>query len=122
MSTVVECSAKTKKGTNCNYKAKYSAFCRHHCPKDQVTLVVKKAKVTKLPKISLLRLSPAKANQLSEENNILLWAVADKIGLNVEEVLCPITNTALPMMMKTLNQRRRERMRSFLAGIRRPKK
>jgi len=31
-------------------------------------------------------------------------------------------NTALPTMMKTLNQKRRERMRNFLTEIRRPKK
>jgi len=65
-------------------------------PKDQITPVVKKAKVAKLLKVSLPRLSAAKANQLIEENNILLRAVADKIGLNLEEVLCPITKKYSP--------------------------
>jgi len=60
--TTVKCSATTKKGTKCNYKAKYGAFCGHHCLKDQVTPVVKKAKVAKPPKVSLPRLSAAKAN------------------------------------------------------------
>jgi len=72
MSTAAKCSATTKKGTNCNYKAKYGTFCGHHCPKDQVTPVVKKAKVTKAPKRSLPKLNSSRANQLIEENNILL--------------------------------------------------
>jgi len=91
MSTVVKCSATTKKGTNCIYKAKYGAFCGCHCPKDQVTPVAKKIKVSKAPKRSLPKLNAAKANQLLKENNILLKAIATNLGINVEEVLCPIT-------------------------------
>jgi len=86
MSTAVKCSATTKKGTKCNYKAKYGTFCGRHCPKDQVTPVVKKAKVARAP-----RLNTSRANQLIKENNILLRAIADKVGLNVEQVLLPVT-------------------------------
>jgi len=112
MSTVVKCSATTKKGTKCSYKAKNGAFCGRHCPKDQVIPVAKKIKVSKAPKRSLPKLNTANANQLLEENNILLRAIADKIGLNVE-VLCPINKKYSPTYDdKTSNWKRRERMRN----------
>jgi hypothetical protein len=38
----------------------------------------------------------SRANQLLEENNILLRAIADKIRLDVEEALCPITKKYSP--------------------------
>jgi len=79
-----------------NYKAKYGAFCGHHNPKDQVTPVVKKAKVAKAPKRSLPKLNASRANQLIKENNIFLRAIADKIGLDVEEALCPVINKYSP--------------------------
>jgi len=93
MSTVVKCSATTKKGTRCSYKANYGAFCGCHCPKDQVTPVSKKTKALKAPQRSLPKLNATKANQLLEENNILLKAVATNLGINVEE---PITKKYNP--------------------------
>jgi len=75
MSEVVKCLATTKKGSRCSFKAKTGGLCGCHAPPSiQKPKAVKKSK-----KVS--------ARQLLEENNILLRAIANKIGINVEELL-----------------------------------
>jgi len=91
MSTVVKCSATTQKGTKCTYKAKYGAFCGHHCPKDGTT-----KKTTKTTKVSCSRSISAGSNRTLKEINLMLRAVVTKAGLNLEEVLLPVTKKYSP--------------------------
>jgi len=72
MSVVVKCSATTKKGDPCRYKAKVNGLCGIHAPKD--TTKPKKAKQS--PSVQLL-----------EEIKALQIAIASELGINVEAVL-----------------------------------
>jgi len=91
MSTVVKCSATTQKGTKCTYKAKYGTFCGCHHPKDGTT-----KKTTKTTKLTHSRSISASNNRMLKEINIMLRAVVTKVGLNLEEVLLPVTKKYSP--------------------------
>jgi len=78
MSEVDKCSATTKKETRSSFNAKVGGLCGHHAP--QTAASVQKPKAAKKSK-------KVSARQLLEENNILLRAIANKIGINVEELL-----------------------------------
>jgi len=97
MSTVKYSGRTKKEGNPCKLIGHYGGFCRHHCPGDQCPPVANKTKkTTRTTKVSCSSSISAGNNQTLEEINVMLRAVVTKVGLNLEEVLLPVTKKYSP--------------------------